>query len=624
MQLYVGTTDEFYDDAVRHRLSDVLNEQFYDYYGYRATVSELQSWNNSLLAMALQIKHAALRDNTIIVEYELPLSSSRLDCLIFGHDESDAPRGLLVELKQWDKVLSSDVEYCVRTWIGKAERDVLHPSEQALRYARFLTDAHTAYDEGCIALRPCSYLHNMRPGDALALRSDRFAELTAQSPLFVGQDVDQFAEVMNAVVGHGKGDRVLAAAMSGTSRPSRKLLEHTAAVIRGEPRYTLLDDQVVAYETVLAEVRRGHRSKKARSVVVVKGGPGTGKSVIALNLMARLAKLGFNVRHATGSKAFTQTLWSILGSRMKPQFRYFNNFGKVEGGSIDVVLCDESHRIRKTSEHRFMKAADRTGAPQVDELITAARVSVFFVDDHQAVRPEEIGSSHLIREASVRLEARYREVDLHAQFRCAGSGSYLDWLDQLLEIRKTGRVYLPADDPLQFSIANSVEALDREVRERLAEGQAARLVAGFCWPWSDPRPDGTLVDDVVVGRFRRPWNAKPDAGKLAAGVPPAPLWASAPGGVDQVGCIYTAQGFEFDHVGVIFGPDLVVRSATWVAVPGASKDSMTKRAGGKPYVDCVKNAYRVLMTRGLRSCSVAFLDEETRGFVESRLGATHA
>lgn len=225
----------------------------------------------------------------------MPLSSSRLDCLIFGRDRSGAPSGLLVDR-------------CVRTWIGKAERDVLHPSEQARSYARFLSDAHSSYGEGAIALRPCSYLDNMLPVDALPLRGAPFESWMTESPVFVGQDFDVFAEAMNLVLGRGGGMSVLDAAMSGQARPSRKLLEHTAAVIRDELRYTLLDDQVVADETVMAEVRKARRSKSSHSVVVLKGGPGTGKSVIALNLMGQLSKVGVNVQHATGSKAFTQTL----------------------------------------------------------------------------------------------------------------------------------------------------------------------------------------------------------------------------------------------------------------------------------------------------------------------------
>ncbi len=621
MQLYVGTTSEFVRDAVQHRLGEKLSESSYDYFGH-VKVSELQSWQNSLTAMALQITHAGLHenDNGVVVEMELPLSSARLDVMIYGRDRTRRASALLVELKQWTQTKPSDLDDCVVTFVGGAERDHLHPSIQARNYAQYLSDAHAGYDaDDGIAIRPCSFLHNMLPAEARALRSGKFAHLMRESPLFIGRDADEFADAMRLVVGHGDGERVMQEAFTKPARPSRKLLEHTAAVIAGEPRYILLDEQEVAFQSVMREVRRGDRSKSPHSVVVVKGGPGTGKSVIALNLVGKLSKLNFDVRHATGSKAFTQTLWDVLGRRSMPQFRYFHQFGSLSECEVDVLICDEGHRIRKSSNTWRTPKAKRTDRAQIDELIGAAKTSVFFIDEFQAVRPDEIGSANLVRESAVAVGARYREVTLESQFRCGGSGAYLEWIDQLMEIRKTGQETLPADDPFEFEIVATPQELDVRIREKVEAGHSARLTAGYCWKWSAPDDQGKLVDDVVIGDFRRPWNAKPDAKKLAVGIPPAPLWAWTPAGVDQVGCIYTAQGFEFDYVGVIFGPDLVVRNGTWVGQSVMSHDAGIRAKSNTRFLECVKNVYRVLLTRGLRGCYVAFLDEETREYVSARL-----
>src|ERR1700682_5586180 len=139
VQLYVGSTREFVNDAVQHRLGEKISDSFYDYYGYRK-VSELQSWQNSLPAMALQIGHADLFDHGIVVEMELPLSSSRLDCMIFGRDRTKRASALLVELKQWSQVKPSGVEGCVLAFVGGGERVQLHPSIQALTYSEYLAD----------------------------------------------------------------------------------------------------------------------------------------------------------------------------------------------------------------------------------------------------------------------------------------------------------------------------------------------------------------------------------------------------------------------------------------------------------------------------------------------------
>ncbi|MGZ5227962.1 MAG: DNA/RNA helicase domain-containing protein, partial [Burkholderiales bacterium] len=161
--------------------------------------------------------------------------------------------------------------------------------------------------------------------------------------------------------------------------------------------------------------------------------------------------------------------------------------------------------------------------------------------------------------------------------------------------------------------------LDDAIRRRAAEGHSARLTAGFCWKWSQPK-DGRLVDDVVIGDFRRPWNAQPEATRLPKDVPKSHFWATDPRGINQVGCVYTAQGFEFDYAGVIWGPDLVYRKDEgWVGVKTASFDRTVKTAQPEYFIDLVKNTYRVLLTRGMKGCYVFFTDEETRRFVISRL-----
>jgi uncharacterized protein len=128
------------------------------------------------------------------------------------------------------------------------------------------------------------------------------------------------------------------------------------------------------------------------------------------------------------------------------------------------------------------------------------------------------------------------------------------------------------------------------------------------------------VEDVKIGEYRRPWNAKPDARRLAAGIPKATLWAYDPNGIDQIGCIYTAQGFEFDYVGVIVGNDLTrnMDEQKWEAHTENSFDVPVKRAQGK-LVELIKNSYRVLFSRGMKGCYVYFIDKDTERFFKSRM-----
>jgi hypothetical protein len=256
----------------------------------------------------------------------------------------------------------------------------------------------------------------------------------------------------------------------------------------------------------------------------------------------------------------------------------------------------------------------------VRELLDAAKVAVFFIDDRQIVRPDEIGSSAYIREHSAGIGAEVSEYELEVQFRCAGSDGFVNWIDNTLGVRRTANVIWDGLDGFDFRIIGSPHELDAMIRQRAEEGHTARVSAGFCWPWSPPRDDGTLVDDVVIGDYKRPWDAKPGDWKLAPGIPSAALWATDPRGIDQVGCIYNIQGFELDYVGVIWGLDLRYdfESQSWIGDKKQSADSVVKRSK-EQFLDLVANTYRVLLSRGIKGCYVHFMDRETERFVRSRI-----
>jgi DUF2075 family protein len=390
-------------------------------------------------------------------------------------------------------------------------------------------------------------------------------------------------------------------------------------MVQGQSQYVLLDEQLVVFNAVLDQAKRGFHDRQ-KVVMIVHGGPGTGKSVIALNLVGALSGLGYNTQHATGSKAFTENMRRIVGSRAGVQFRYFNSYPQAESNAIDVLIMDEAHRIRETSVNRFTPKEQRSGQPQIQELLQAAKVSVFFIDDRQVVRPAEVGSSDLIRAGAAEIGGKLYEFDLEAQFRCGGSEDFINWVENTLGIRRTSNIMWDGSDDFDFQIVDSVEELESAIRGRQAQGYSARLTAGFCWGWSDPTLSGHLVNDVRLGDWEMPWNAKPDAGRLADGIPKANYWASDPRGIDQVGCIYTAQGFEFDYAGLIWGGDLRYdpRAGQWIGDPSQSADPVVKRSKDQ-FLDLVKNTYRVLLTRGMKGCYVHFVDEDTRNFVRSRI-----
>ena len=384
-------------------------------------------------------------------------------------------------------------------------------------------------------------------------------------------------------------------------RPSKRLLEHTSEMINKQQIFNLIDDQIAAYNSIMSKAKSLVKSA-AKSVVIVKGGPGTGKSVIALEVMGELMRQGRTVFHATGSSAFTNTLRKIVGTRARSLFKFFNSFINAKPDSIEILICDEAHRVRKNSNSRYTRREDRSSLPQIDELLRLAKLSIFFIDENQIVRPDEIGSVSLIKEAAARFgvgNGDIAEFELKTQFRCSGSDAYLQWLDKTLGISDAEEVKF--DARMEFKIFSDPSTMMAEIRKRNAEKKnSARIVAGFCWPWSEPNSDGSLVSDVRIGDFAMPWEKKDTFWK----------WATDDSGMEQVGTVYTAQGFEFDYIGVIFGNDLVYDSdkqamekcpAEFPRYAGETKqsgiDSPSPERLSSPHVPCSSGSLRLFHGR---------------------------
>jgi hypothetical protein len=355
--------------------------------------------------MAQVVQHAKLDDHGVVVEYELPSSSRRLDFMICGRNDSHRDEAVIVELKQWSECQSTDADGLVSTWVGGKNREVAHPSVQVGQYQQYLADTHSAFYEGDrpIQLGACSYLHNyeIRVNDVLV--APKFSDTIARFPVFGADEVDGLTDYLRGRLLAGQGESVLARIEQSKYRPSRKLMDHVAETIAGRGPWVLLDEQFVVFEKIRAAVVAAV-SKGKRHVVIVRGGPGTGKSVLAINLLARFLGEGRTAHYATGSRAFTKTLWKLVGSRAKPVLKYFNNYRNASPSEIDALICDEAHRIRETSNDRFTPKAKQSAEPQIRELLRAAKVAVFFIDDRQGVRPKEIGSSYYIKQHAAELQ----------------------------------------------------------------------------------------------------------------------------------------------------------------------------------------------------------------------------
>ncbi len=612
MRLYEGTIKEFSGDVIHNRIADMLRDNFLAYYRRTPSDSEYRSWQQSLNFLNNAVTYSELSVNKIIVEYELPYSTRRIDVLVFGKNNSNRDSVVLMELKQWSNAHVYDCENegnIILDFFGK--REVAHPCLQVEGYHFDLQDFLLVFsNEDSVQLNSCTYCHNYSKQKENILSLPKFHRFTKTFPLFLKEDVRELGLYLQERLKNSDGLEVFNRFLNSPVRPSKRLLDHTGDMIHKQQIFTLIDDQIAAYNAIINKAKQ-LSNKKTKSIVIVKGGPGTGKSVIALEVMGELMRQGKVVYHATGSSAFTNTLRKIVGRRAANLFKFFFNFTKHKENEIDVLICDEAHRIRLDSNDYGVPNNFRSKNPQVDDLIKPAKLSIFFIDEFQIVRPKEIGSVELIKCSAAKLGVKdtdIAEFELRTQFRCSGSDAYLQWLDKMLEIRESDiNVF---DAKMEFKIFGTPQDLKISIDEKNRHKEnSARIVAGFCWKWSDPNPDGSLVKDVQIGDFKMPWEKKNEFWK----------WATYPSGMEQVGTVYTAQGFEFDYIGVIFGNDLVWRKDQgWVSVPSNSFDKQVTAKNPK-LVNHFKHVYRVLMSRAHRGVYLYFMDKETEMFFKSKI-----
>lgn len=623
MLVYKGTTVEFCDDIKYNRLTDIMLQNFVSHSGKTPSRQEIMSWQNSLSRMRDVIEIAELKNNMIALEYEIPFNQSRIDCLLFGKDIDSTATVALIELKQWTYVdaLEDEGNYKVETFTGGSFQTVSHPSQQVKGYNSYLFDFISEFENPPpFNLFSCAYCHNYPKQNGKGLFDPIYSKILTDYPVYCKEDVHIIAGKIKDLLVKGDGFEVFNRFMQSRIKPSKKLLDNVKGIIKEDVRYSLINEQLVAKNTIWSKIRKTSAKQIQKSVVIVKGGPGTGKSVIALNLLAEVAEKGKNVMYACKSKSFRDGLKNLVGGKAGNLFTNLYAFlpAKVKENAIDVIFIDEAHRIEKTSNYRYLAKEYQTDMPQVDQLIRAAKTSVFFIDDNQVVRAGEIGNSQLIVEAALKLGAKVDTVELYSQFRCMGSNDYLAWIEYVLGYEGLERKF-NRDDLFDFKIFNTPQELYSVLEEKEKELQnSARLTAGYCWEWSKPLPTGYLVNDVKIGDFEMPWETK---GESSVGIYPAWFeWAYKPNGFKQVGCIYTAQGFEFDYIGVIIGDDLIYdpNSDSLKCDITKTRDS-TLRRDKENFEKYVKNIYRVLLTRGIKGCYVYFTNKETEEYFRSKI-----
>lgn len=555
-------------------------------------------------------------DVEVAIEYQIPRTSKRVDFMLAGADKDGKDNVIVVELKQWDKAEKVDdiMQHSVRAFTGGAKRIVNHPSYQAFAYATFIRNSSEQVQDDDIGIRPCAYLHNCDPKSREPLDDNIYKTWLDEAPLFdksqvlrLGSFIKQYVTKRSA-----KGD-LLYKIDNGRIRPSKALQDCLVSLMKGNEEFMLLDDQAVVFDMCKKIMDQCLKDMKKRSIII-QGGPGTGKSVLAVNLLNEFIKKGLNASYCTKNSAPREAYQKLLTkSDLKAQVNikqlFRSPFGLSDASSnfYDCLIVDEAHRLVKKMY------GDWNGVNQVKECINASLFTVFLLDEDQQITTKDIGSIQEIRKWAGDLNSSItmnEDTVLKSQFRCNGCDQYIQLINNILQIGESVDI-----DVKEFNYDLRVYDDPNELREALREinriNNKARMVAGYCYDWDVKNGRGDF-DIYLENDFKAQWNLATDK-----------IWAINPKSFEQVGCIHTAQGLEFDYIGVFIGKDLIYDKERGLVITdrtqisGDDKSSGIRTADTETAERLIKNTYKTLLTRGQKGCFIYCEDKALASYIRS-------
>lgn len=621
MLVYEGVKSSFINDVDLNLITDKILSRFKEVFHRCTGESEVNSWRESMLRMRGVLADNEIPDNAgVAIEFNIPHTSNRIDFLLSGYDKSKQNSIIIIELKQWthaDEVEGKDG--VVSTFTGKALREVTHPSYQAWSYASLINSYNQEVYDRNVGLHPCAFLHNYELSDNDPINSEQYKDYINVAPMFGSKDFEKLRNFIKKYVVEGDNKEGLYIIENGKIKPSKMLQDSFSSVLKGNKEFVLIDDQKVIYEEALRIGINAHLHNE-KSVLIVEGGPGTGKSVLAINLLRQFLNRGLNSFYVTKNSAPREVFKAKLKidkmSGLNNLFKGSGSFYDCEPNSFDVLIVDEAHRLNKKSG-----LFSNLGENQIKEIINASMFSIFFIDENQRVTLKDNGSIDEIKKYAKYYNTGIYKMDLKSQFRCDGSDGYLAWLDNTLEIRETANFDL--DSKYDFKVFDDPNELRRVIEEKNNINNKSRLAAGYCWNWISEGKNKTDVYDITIPEydFRMSWNLGNSS-----------TWAIDKESINEAGCIHTCQGLEFDYIGVIIGDDMRYENGHMVtdyskrAKTDQSLKGINKIAKEQGQEDAnkiadiiIKNTYKTLMTRGMKGCYVYCTDKNLQKYLQDSI-----
>ena len=614
MIIYENTKGGFIEDIRNGYIADKIEESFKLKNLSHSNYAEYRSWANSLMYMRNALDDEGISNECkLAIEYQIPLTSKRVDFLIAGVDDEGNNNVVVVELKQWENCTPTQRPDIVRAFTGNAERAVCHPSYQAYSYAKIIENFNEDIYKEKINLKPCAYLHNFKEENRGNIEHILYKDAIELAPVFLSKDVIKLRNFIKTYIKKKDNIDLLMKIENGKLKPAKSLQDALSSMLKGNPEFYLIDEQKVAYETVRKLVEKSLRQSNSinglnqKYTIIIKGGPGTGKSVVAVKLLCDLINKGYSANYVTKNAAPRNVYFTKLrqdnykNTYISNLFKGSGSFINVPNNFFDCLIADEAHRLNAKSG-----IFQNLGENQIKEIIHASKVSVFLIDEKQKVTTSDIGSVDLIKYYANQENSNIyegEELNLISQFRCNGSDSYLNFLDTLLEKDTPFKTF---DLDYEVRLFSNPNKLRNELKLKNDINNKSRMLAGYCYDWiTKKEPFGDKYDIELENNFKAKWNF----GNTNT-------WAIDDQSFNEVGCIHTSQGLEFDYVGVIIGQDLRFENNQVITDYNRRAKTDTSLKGIKatknyPLADkIIRNTYRTLLSRGQKGCYIYCEDKK--------------
>ena len=616
MIIYQGTKRQFSEDVINNVIADKLERHFRLNNISGGTIAEERSWLNSLPRMEMVLRESRIPDDCeVALEYQIPTTAKRIDFMVAGKDDDNKNYIYVIELKQWEEAKKTALNDCVETFTGGRERIVQHPCTQVYNYTKLLENVNASIQEQDIRLKPLCYLHNFKEKYIQELESKEYEFYVKEVPLFYIHDTLKLSNYIKQHIKNKPDPRLFELIDHGKLKPSKALQDAILPMLDGKSEFYMIDEQQVAYSYILKLVENSLKNNK-KYTIVVQGGPGTGKSVIAVSLLAKLIKDGYSTSYVSKNSAPRNVYSKLLvdGHKrlnyVKGLFKGSGSFCNEDKNKYDCLLVDEAHRLNdKSGLYRNL------GKNQIMEIIHSSRVSVFFLDEEQIVHVNDIGSVDEIRKWAKYENSEFKcndQLILTSQFRCNGSNAYIAFLDNLLQIRETANNSIE-DLDYDFRVYDDPNKMREDLRKLNEVNNKARMLSGYTYDWKSKK-DPEAMDINLSHDFHAQWNFSSTS-----------TWAIDKDSFKQVGCIHTSQGLEFDYVGAIIGKDLrfengkVITDVTKRSKSDASVHGLSKKENAVELADrIIRDTYKVLMTRGQKGCYIYCEDKALAEYIKTR------